>query len=286
MGIGSSKQSISEDSFLGSFVDEKPLQQSNEQILAQLTAYNWMPAVTKQREMELEERIAPNLKKYLLNDEKSRNFSRILSIAIELLEVLNSQRSTDDEETKEVAAKREEREKALLNVIQIIRYCSKIMIENMTEEEFIERCSKPDEVNANGVEFLPRNSSIVVGFIIEIIRFVLRKEKETAESYFLLYECISTMIALFSGSLFKLTPATSSLILACFMKDTRAEDLSTPFVRALLQFYIDGEKLPADYATEGGSLIFGLASGIWNMFGGGWWLGGGNVEGKGSFIAG
>lgn len=272
MGVGASKQSVSDDPFLACFIGEKALAQSDEQISEQLCHYNWLPATSKHLEIQLEERLAPFLKSYILNDEKSRNFARILAftnktlLQLEQLDGLEASAKRDDPEHEE---KLQTTKKILFNSIQIIRHCAKTMIENLTEEDFIMRCSMltPSLVEY-GFEMLPQASTSVCNLMQSLVKLIIRNEKSYAGNYLLTYEAVSTIIVMFSASLFKHSPAEFSILSKCFAQDARIEPLASNFVRVLTQYYIDNEKLPPDYRTAGGSIIFDLASGIMNMFSG------------------
>lgn len=269
MGAGSSSQSLVDDPFLGTFISRKLLcDVSDDKIVDTVSCYQWLPAFTRSREKFIEDRIAVHLKSFILNESETHNFSKFLKLFNHICSTSTIPSTAAVADAKTVAAKRD---KFLLHAIQIIRYSAKVLIENLTEEEFISRCSRYrsnqqiPSTDRNGTETAERRADIE--FLANLTRIIVDEKyhANVADNYPILFEAVSTLLVFFSTTLFKMTPADGSDILFSYIEHERVKQMYAAIIKTLCQLYIDAAAVPPKFTNDGGSLLFGLASGLWGL---------------------
>ncbi|XP_015904833.1 dymeclin isoform X2 [Parasteatoda tepidariorum] len=149
------------------------------------------------------------------------------------------------------------------NSLFILRCILKYFIETLGEEGMIKQLedaqlNKSDPQNACEPEKLLED---VINALIEIVVDISLDNR----TYAITVEAVHTLIVLLSVQMFSSRPANLSGVYSIFMHG-KCTIHSLLLVKTLFQNYCNQQKCPHCVTTaEGGSIIAGLATGIWNI---------------------
>uniref|UniRef100_A0A8C7QFV4 Dymeclin n=1 Tax=Oncorhynchus mykiss TaxID=8022 RepID=A0A8C7QFV4_ONCMY len=157
------------------------------------------------------------------------------------------------------------------NALFMIRCLLKVFISEMTEEELHQQFSyqerAPGSCDTGREDLLEELMCNLVHLVVEVPLLDI--------TYSILFEAVTTMLVLLSYQLFHKEILRDGLIYQYLMKE-RCVSLTSRLVKTLLYNFIRQEKCPPptthifDQQSDGGGLLYGLASGVasglWSVF--------------------
>jgi len=148
------------------------------------------------------------------------------------------------------------------NAILLIRVCLKHFVESLKEDEVIRQLAVDkgdnEENVANGSEIPEPSLDALVETLVEIITDLPLQDS----TYGIHTESVHALLILLSTPLFSGKPAFQMKAYQALM----TSDRSLALTRTLLLYFADQGEAPAAYLNEeGGSIVIGLASGVWNI---------------------
>ncbi|XP_054708292.1 dymeclin-like [Uloborus diversus] len=149
------------------------------------------------------------------------------------------------------------------NSLFILRVILKYFIETLGEEGLLKHLDDSPQSKSNASnEFLP--GKIIESIICALFEIIVDINMDS-NTYAITLEAVNAMITLLSVQMFSSRPAHLSLVYSVIMQK-KCSIHSFLLVKMLLQHYSNQEKCPHCLtSSEGGSVIAGLAAGIWNV---------------------
>ncbi|XP_063217608.1 dymeclin [Bacillus rossius redtenbacheri] len=243
---------LASNEYLERFARKEPIS-SNDPFWNRFLSFSFTPPSTVSEHRALDERIEGICRQLTVNNLQSGNFGSLLHVFLSRASELLASAQTDNNMFSWQS----------YNALFILRCLTKYFVENLKEDDLVRQFeARPkltdgirDDENVNRLE-------VFMDSLIEIIVDVPVKDF----TYPLHLEAVNCLLVLLSVQMFSQTPAAKSCIYRSLMQG-RYSIHSPLLIKTLLQHFIDQEKAPAGLLGQsaGGSIVFGLASGLWNM---------------------
>ncbi|XP_034180255.1 dymeclin [Osmia lignaria lignaria] len=214
--------------------------------------YNIKPPVTRNDQIELDSRLDSSCQQLLANNLTTGNFGSLIQVALarasNLLASMQNQKITSAWQTYQ----------ALFAIRCILKY----LIETVGEEEMVKHIEAPQ---------LPvptqSNSSYRLEDLFETLVDIITEVPLSADfTYVVHLEAINCLLVLLSVQLFSQTAAEYSCIYRIAMHSHYSEH-APAVVCTLLHNFVQQEHAPPGFLTQqpGGSIVFSIAAGLWNV---------------------
>eukprot|EP00063_Salmo_salar_P019475 XP_013994310.1 PREDICTED: dymeclin-like [Salmo salar] len=261
MGANTSQVSdLSENQSLRTLIGTESIS-DNDPFWNQLISFTFISPTSSGNSKLLEEAVIPLAKILIENNPRTGNFGALVRIFLG--------------RTKELKISTECQDQLFIwqahNTLFMIRCLLKVFIREMTEEELHLQFSYQERVPGScdtGSEVLLEELMCnLVHLVVEVPLLDI--------TYSILFEAVTTMLVLLSYQLFHKEMLRDGLIYQYLMKE-RCVSLTSRLVKTLLYNFIRQEKCPPpathifDQQSDGGGLLYGLASGVasglWSVF--------------------
>ena len=214
--------------------------------------YNIKPPVTRNDQIELDSRLDSSCQQLLANNLTTGNFGSLIQVALarasNLLASMQNQKITSAWQTYQ----------ALFAIRCVLKY----LIETVGEEEMVKHIEAPQ---------LPvptqSNSSYRLEDLFETLVDIITEVPLSADfTYVVHLEAINCLLVLLSVQLFSQTAAEYSCIYRIAMHSHYSEH-APAVVCTLLHNFVQQEHAPPGFLTQqpGGSIVFSIAAGLWNV---------------------
>lgn len=214
-------------------------------------SYNMRPPVTRSDQIELDSRLDSSCQQLLANNLATGNFGSLIQVALmrasNLLASMQNQKIISAWQT--------------YNALFTVRCILKYLIETVGEEEMIKHIEAPQ---------LPvptqSNSSYRLKDLFEALVDIITDVPLCEFTYVVHLEAINCLLVLLSVQLFSQTAAEYSCIYRIAMHSHSSEH-APAMVCTLLHNFVQQEHAPPGLLTQqpGGSIVFSLAAGLWNV---------------------
>ncbi|XP_071196959.1 dymeclin [Salvelinus alpinus] len=233
----------------------------NDPFWNQLISFTFISPTSSGDSKLLEEAVIPLAKILIENNPRTGNFGALVRIFLG--------------RTKELKISTECQDQLFIwqahNALFMIRCLLKVFISEMTEEElhlqFSYQERAPGSCDTGREDLLEELICNLVHLVVEVPLLDI--------TYSILFEAVTTMLVLLSYQLFHKEMLRDGLIYQYLMKE-RCVSLTSRLVKTLLYNFIRQEKCPPpathifDQQSDGGGLLYGLASGVasglWSVF--------------------
>uniref|UniRef100_A0A4W5NJD8 Dymeclin n=1 Tax=Hucho hucho TaxID=62062 RepID=A0A4W5NJD8_9TELE len=232
----------------------------NDPFWNQLISFTFISPTSSEDSKLLEDAVIPLAKILIENNPRTGNFGALVRIFLG--------------RTKELKISTECQDQLFIwqahNALFMIRCLLKVFISEMTEEELHLQFSYQERAPGSytGTEdLLEELMCNLVHLVVEVPLLDI--------TYSILFEAVTTMLVLLSYQLFHKEMLRDGLIYQYLMKE-RCVSLTSRLVKTLLYNFIRQEKCPPpathifDQQSDGGGLLYGLASGVasglWSVF--------------------
>ncbi|XP_029548198.1 dymeclin isoform X1 [Salmo trutta] len=233
----------------------------NDPFWNQLISFTFISPTSSGDSKLLEEAVIPLAKILIENNPRTGNFGALVRIFLG--------------RTKELKISTECQDQLFIwqahNALFMIRCLLKVFISEMTEEElhlqFSYQERAPGSCDTGREDLLEELMCNLVHLVVEVPLLDI--------TYSILFEAVTTMLVLLSYQLFHKEMLRDGLIYQYLMKE-RCVSLTSRLVKTLLYNFIRQEKCPPpathifDQQSDGGGLLYGLASGVasglWSVF--------------------
>ncbi|XP_036792775.1 dymeclin isoform X1 [Oncorhynchus mykiss] len=233
----------------------------NDPFWNQLISFTFISPTSSGDSKLLEEAVIPLAKILIENNPRTGNFGALVRIFLG--------------RTKELKISTECQDQLFIwqahNALFMIRCLLKVFISEMTEEELHQQFSyqerAPGSCDTGREDLLEELMCNLVHLVVEVPLLDI--------TYSILFEAVTTMLVLLSYQLFHKEILRDGLIYQYLMKE-RCVSLTSRLVKTLLYNFIRQEKCPPptthifDQQSDGGGLLYGLASGVasglWSVF--------------------
>eukprot|EP00063_Salmo_salar_P005653 XP_013980488.1 PREDICTED: dymeclin-like isoform X1 [Salmo salar] len=261
MGANTSQVSdLSENQSLRTLIGTESIS-DNDPFWNQLISFTFISPTSSGNSKLLEEAVIPLAKILIKNNPRTGNFGALVRIFLG--------------RTKELKISTECQDQLFIwqahNTLFMIRCLLKVFIREMTEEELHLQFSYQERVPGScdtGSEVLLEELMCnLVHLVVEVPLLDI--------TYSILFEAVTTMLVLLSYQLFHKEILRDGLIYQYLMKG-RCLSLTSQLVKTLLYNFIRQEKCPPpathifEQQSDGGGLLYGLASGVasglWSVF--------------------
>ncbi|KAM6986343.1 dymeclin [Aplochiton taeniatus] len=261
MGANTSQVSdLSENPSLKTLVGGDSISE-NDPFWNQLISFTFISPTSSADSKLLEEAVIPLAKILIDNNPRTGNFGALVRIFLG--------------RTKELKISTECQDQLFIwqahNALFMIRCLLKVFIRQMSEEQlhlhFSYKERAPGSCDAGGEDLLEEFMCNLVHLIVEVPLLDI--------TYSILFEAVTTLLVLLSYQLFHKDILRDGLIYQHIMKG-RCLSLTSRLVKTLLYNFIRQEKCPPpathifEPQSEGGGLLYGLASGVasglWSVF--------------------
>uniref|UniRef100_A0A673WBY9 Dymeclin n=1 Tax=Salmo trutta TaxID=8032 RepID=A0A673WBY9_SALTR len=261
MGANTSQVSdLSENQSLRTLIGTESIS-DNDPFWNQLISFTFISPTSSGNSKLLEEAVIPLAKILIENNPRTGNFGALVRIFLG--------------RTKELKISTECQDQLFIwqahNTLFMIRCLLKVFIREMTEEELHLQFSYQERVPGScdtGSEVLLEELMCnLVHLVVEVPLLDI--------TYSILFEAVTTMLVLLSYQLFHKEILRDGLIYQYLMKG-RCLSLTSQLVKTLLYNFIRQEKCPPpathifEQQSDGGGLLYGLASGVasglWSVF--------------------
>ncbi|XP_071870186.1 dymeclin [Bombus fervidus] len=214
-------------------------------------SYNMRPPVTRNDQIELDSRLDSSCQQLLVNNLSTGNFGSLIQVALmrasNLLASMQNQKIISAWQT--------------YNALFALRCILKYLIETVGEEEMIKHIEAPQ---------LPvptqSNSSYRLKDLFEALIDIVTDVPLCEFTYVVHLEAINCLLVLLSVQLFSQTAAEYSCIYRIAMHSHSSEH-APAMVCTLLHNFVQQEHAPPGLLTQqpGGSIVFSIAAGLWNV---------------------
>lgn len=214
-------------------------------------SYNMRPPVTRNDQIELDSRLDSSCQQLLINNLSTGNFGSLIQVALmrasNLLTSMQNQKIISAWQT--------------YNALFALRCILKYLIETVGEEEMIKHIEAPQ---------LPvptqSNSSYRLKDLFEALIDIVTDVPLCEFTYVVHLEAINCLLVLLSVQLFSQTAAEYSCIYRIAMHSHSSEH-APAMVCTLLHNFVQQEHAPPGLLTQqpGGSIVFSIAAGLWNV---------------------
>ncbi|XP_034048149.1 dymeclin isoform X2 [Thalassophryne amazonica] len=260
MGANTSQVSgLSDNTSIKTLIGTEPISE-NDPFWNQLISFTVTSPTCSGESKMLEEAVIPLAKILIDNNPRTGNFGALVRIFLG--------------RTKELKISTECQDQLFIwqahNALLMIRCLLKVFIREMSEDELQLQFSYQERVPGScgdSEDLLEELLSNLVHLIVEVPLLDI--------TYSILFEAVTTLLVLFSYQLFHKDILRDGLIYQHIMKG-RCLSLTSRLVKTLLYNFIRQEKCPPpsthvfEPKAEGGSLLYGLASGVasglWSVF--------------------
>ncbi|XP_034048148.1 dymeclin isoform X1 [Thalassophryne amazonica] len=262
MGANTSQVSgLSDNTSIKTLIGTEPISE-NDPFWNQLISFTVTSPTCSGESKMLEEAVIPLAKILIDNNPRTGNFGALVRIFLG--------------RTKELKISTECQDQLFIwqahNALLMIRCLLKVFIREMSEDELQLQFSYQERVpgscgETDSEDLLEELLSNLVHLIVEVPLLDI--------TYSILFEAVTTLLVLFSYQLFHKDILRDGLIYQHIMKG-RCLSLTSRLVKTLLYNFIRQEKCPPpsthvfEPKAEGGSLLYGLASGVasglWSVF--------------------
>ncbi|CAK9802176.1 GA20914 [Anthophora plagiata] len=214
-------------------------------------SYNLRPPVTRNDQIELDSRLDSSCQHLLANNLTTGNFGSLIQVTVmyasNLLEPVENQKIISAWQT--------------YNALFAVRCILKYLIETVGEEEMIKHIEAPQIP----VSTQP-NSSYRLEDLFEALVDVITDVPLCEFTYVVHLEAINCLLVLLSVQLFSQTAAEYSCIYRIAMHSLSSEH-APAMVCTLLHNFVQQEHAPPGLLTQqpGGSIVFSIAAGLWNV---------------------
>lgn len=212
-----------------------------------LLSYNIKPPVTKEDWKEFDHCTEELQKRFLLSNLKTANFVSLLKVI--LLRTSELKNSVLDENSVFIWQ--------TYNALFIVRVVVRFMMERIKEEDVVRQFN----VSLPGEEEEPE---AMFPYLLRQLTEVVVETPLSAPTYSLLTEATRLLVTILSSPLYS-PPGKPSHQLTAWREIMAgpASVMAVPLTCSLLLRFI--ERMPAPPRSEGGSLVLGLASGVWSL---------------------
>lgn len=219
----------------------------NDPFWNQLLSFTIKPPRTREDCEYLDESVKPLLQMLLTNNAASRNFGSLVSVfltrALELKASAQCENSIFTWQT--------------YNALFITKCIAKYFIVTVTEDNVAKQFQSPSEDDGKHDDLLESYINALVEIIVDLPVMDF--------TYPLHVEAIESLLVLLSVQMFSSHSAAKSCIYRFIMKG-KCSIHALLLTKGLLQSYVRQDKCPESYHNSpGGSIIIGLASGLWNV---------------------
>ncbi|XP_070524074.1 dymeclin isoform X2 [Cardiocondyla obscurior] len=238
-------EDLSKNVHLGRFCGKESIL-ANDPFWSMFLSYNIRPPITRNDQIELDSRLDLSCQQLLVNNLTTGNFGTLIQIALvrinELLAPVQNQSIISAWQT--------------YNALFAVRCILKYLIETVGEEQMLNHIEAPQITN----EALPYRLTYFIEALIELITNVPLCEF----TYVVHLEAINCLLVLLSVQLFSQTAAEYSKVYRIAM---RLNQHAPAMVCTLLHNFIQQEHAPPGLLTQqsGGSIVFSIAAGLWNV---------------------
>ncbi|XP_042890288.1 dymeclin-like isoform X2 [Penaeus japonicus] len=250
MGAGSSSISdLSSNKYLKRFVSPEVIT-SNDPFWNQLLSFTFSIPNTSSDYRLLEESIVSLYPELLNNNKTSGNVASLIRVFLSRATELKASAQCDDSVFTWQAH----------NALFIVRCVCKLLIQDMSEEEVIDVLQAPP-VSREKEGTAEDNSNLVEDLLTSLVEVIVDVPLVDL-TYALHHEATTTLLILTSSIVFTSSKVCHLSIFRMLMTG-RASIHACLFVKTLLKRFMAQDKPPAK--DDGGSLVLGLASGLWNV---------------------
>lgn len=241
---------LSKNVYLEKFCGKKSIL-PNDPFWNTFLSYNMKPPVTRNDQIELDSRLDFSCQQLLVNNLSTGNFGSLIQVALmratNLLASMQNQKIISAWQT--------------YNALFALRCILKYLIETVGEEEMIKHIEAPQ---------LPvptqSNSSYRLKDLFEALIDIVTDVPLCEFTYVVHLEAINCLLVLLSVQLFSQTAAEYSCIYRIAMHSHSSEH-APAMVCTLLHNFVQQEHAPPGLLTQqpGGSIVFSIAAGLWNV---------------------
>ncbi|XP_050489558.1 dymeclin isoform X1 [Bombus huntii] len=241
---------LSKNVYLEKFCGKKSIL-PNDPFWNTFLSYNMKPPVTRNDQIELDSRLDSSCQQLLVNNLSTGNFGSLIQVALmratNLLASMQNQKIISAWQT--------------YNALFALRCILKYLIETVGEEEMIKHIEAPQ---------LPvptqSNSSYRLKDLFEALIDIVTDVPLCEFTYVVHLEAINCLLVLLSVQLFSQTAAEYSCIYRIAMHSHSSEH-APAMVCTLLHNFVQQEHAPPGLLTQqpGGSIVFSIAAGLWNV---------------------
>ncbi|KAG6797925.1 dymeclin [Apis mellifera caucasica] len=241
---------LSKNIYLEKFCGKKSIL-PNDPFWNTFLSYNMRPPVTRNDQIELDSRLDSSCQQLLANNISTGNFGSLIQVALmrasNLLAPMQNQKIISAWQT--------------YNALFAVRCILKYLIETVGEEEMIKHIEAPQ---------LPvptqSNASYRLKDLFEALVDIITDVPLCEFTYVVHLEAINCLLVLLSVQLFSQTAAEYSCIYRIAMHSHSSEH-APAMVCTLLHNFVQQEHAPPGLLTQqpGGSIVFSIAAGLWNV---------------------
>ncbi|KZC10028.1 Dymeclin [Dufourea novaeangliae] len=241
---------LSKNVYLEKFCGKKSIL-PNDPFWDTFLSYNMRPPVTRNDQIELDSRLDSSCQQLLANNLTTGNLGTLIQVAFtranSLLEPVQNQ--------KIISAWQ------VYNALFAVRCILKYLMETVGEEEMIKHIEAP-QLPVQSQSSSPYRLEDFFEALLDIITNVPLCEL----TYVVHLEAINCLLVLLSVQLFSQTAAEYSSIYRIAMHSFSSECAPT-IVCTLLHNFVQQEHAPPGLLTQqaGGSIVFSIAAGLWNV---------------------
>ncbi|KAK7084960.1 hypothetical protein SK128_027778 [Halocaridina rubra] len=249
MGAGNSSISgLTSNEYLQRFVSPEVIT-SNDPFWNQLLSFTFSIPNSSSDYRLLEESLTPLYQELIKNHVVSGNVSSLVQVFLSRATELKASTQCDNVFTWQA-----------YNALFIIRCVCKLLIQHISESDVIEVLQKAPEPKEEGVSSAD-NSLLVEELVTGLVEIIVDVPLVDL-TYALHHEATTTLIVLTSALVFASGDVCHLAVFKMLMTG-RASIHACLLVKTLLKRFMAQDKPPAK--NEGGSVVLGLASGLWNV---------------------
>ncbi|XP_076381663.1 dymeclin isoform X2 [Megalopta genalis] len=214
-------------------------------------SYNMRPPITRNDQIELDSRLDSSCQQLLANNLTTGNFGSLIQVAL----TRASNLLTPTQNQKIISAWQ------TYNALFAVRCILKYLIETVGEEEMIKHIEAPQLPVPTQI-----NSSYRLEDFYEALGDIITDVPLCEFTYVVHLEAINCLLVLLSVQLFSQTAAEYSSIYRIAMHSHSSEH-APAMVCTLLHNFVQQEHAPPGLLTQqaGGSIVFSIAAGLWNV---------------------
>lgn len=254
MGANSSSMSdLHSNEYLNQFVGKVAIS-PNDPFWNQLLSFTFTPPRTCADCRLLEESVQSLLQTFLTNNLYTGNYRSLVHVFVtRATELKASAQCENNIFTWQT-----------FNAMFILRCVTKYFIQTVTEDNFVKQFqSNPQD--GSGEKQQEDNASHALEKLLNVLVEIIVDVPILDFTYAIHVEAVNTLLVILSAQMFSARPASKSLIYRLIMQG-KCSIHAFLFVKVLLQNFVKQEVPP--YRIHGdshGSIIIGLASGLWNV---------------------
>lgn len=218
-------------------------------------SFSILPPTTCADHRNLDAKIRPCCEVLAVNNLKTGNFVSLLKVFLQRTRELLANVETDNNQFC----------MQTYNALFVIRCFTKYLVETYNEEEIIQQFEAKTTFQTGAVD-VEANASHLDSFLDALIEIVVDVPLKDY-TYILHLEAINCLLVLLSIQMFSTQPAEKLCVYRSLMQGRNS--IHAPLlVRTLLQHFINQTKVPPGLLSgdgQGGSIVLGLASGLWSI---------------------